>query len=135
MSFPFPVGSHPDLQHRYTLNGLLNMLDRNRRIKKAPERLQESEDLFDIIVTCEERCFDATCDGMSLPLCAAGPLADMAPDIVNKDVRTNQPVHVINVEIKDNHEDAAVGGKLILQLANKVKRSGSADPLIRFHEY
>lgn len=30
-------------------------------------------------------------------------------------------MHVINIEIKDNHEDAAVGGQLITKLAQMVK--------------
>ncbi|KAB7500546.1 RNA polymerase II subunit A C-terminal domain phosphatase SSU72, partial [Armadillidium nasatum] len=42
----------------YTQNGLLHMLDRNRRIKTRPERFQESKEKFDIIVSCEERVYD-----------------------------------------------------------------------------
>lgn len=47
----------------YTQNGLLQMLDRNRRIKECPERFQLNEDPFDIVITCEERVFDVACDG------------------------------------------------------------------------
>lgn len=34
------------------------MLDRNRRIKPRPERFQDAEEEFDLVVTAEERVYD-----------------------------------------------------------------------------
>jgi RNA polymerase II subunit A C-terminal domain phosphatase SSU72 len=103
----------------YTHNGLLNMLGRNLNIKGFPERFQDwvpgkprlehGEDkgfkgtesgVADVVITCEERCFDAVLE-----------------DLHNKGGKLNRPVHVFNVDIKDNHEEALVGGKAILDLA------------------
>lgn len=40
------------------------MLDRNRRIKEAPERFQDYHEKFDVIITCEERVYDQVVEGM-----------------------------------------------------------------------
>ena len=47
------------------------MLDRNRRIKEKPERFQESDLHFDLILTCQERVFDQTFAGQCLLLFSA----------------------------------------------------------------
>jgi len=88
----------------YKQNGLLDMLDRNRKIKLAPEQwYTEANEAFDVIITCEERCFDAICE-----------------DLTDRGEHKNRPVHIINIDIKDNHEDAMLGGRAILQLAQMV---------------
>ena len=53
-----------DDTHRYRQNGILHMLDRNRRIKLKPERFQDVVEEFDIIFTVEERIYDVVVEGM-----------------------------------------------------------------------
>ena len=109
----------------YRSNGILNMLERNRAIKWGPERWQDwrvgqpritnhetdqgaqgSEGgVVDIVITCEERCWDAVVD-----------------DLLSRGSPMNRPVHVFNVDIKDSHEEALVGGKAIVDLANSLNK-------------
>lgn len=101
------------------------MLDRNRQIKPAPERWQDQTNLFDVIITCEERCFDAVCDGPSLPPRTL-PLKRvyvLMVDLLSRPVSAESalPVHVINVDIKDNQEEALLGGQAILKLVEMLE--------------
>eukprot|EP00824_Muranothrix_gubernata_P012678 TRINITY_DN26786_c0_g1_i1.p1 TRINITY_DN26786_c0_g1~~TRINITY_DN26786_c0_g1_i1.p1 ORF type:complete len:132 (-),score=34.63 TRINITY_DN26786_c0_g1_i1:31-426(-) len=84
----------------YTQNGILNMLERNRKIKRAPERWQEQREHFDVVITFEERVFDL-----------------VIKDIQSRHRDSLQPVHIINIETKDNPADAIVGAQVAGQLA------------------
>ncbi|KAG0295573.1 RNA polymerase II subunit A C-terminal domain phosphatase [Linnemannia gamsii] len=98
----------------YQSNGLLQMLDRNRKIKNSPERWQESRQEFDVIITCEERCFDAVCE-----------------DLIQRGESRSNPVHVINVDIKDNYDEALVGGRMIHNLAKDIDQARDLDQEIQ----
>ena len=63
-------------------NGMLHILDRNRRIKDRPEKFQDTKERFDIILTCEERCYDL-----------------VVANFEAMENTTEQPVHVINIDI------------------------------------
>ncbi|KAF0888468.1 hypothetical protein E2562_014272 [Oryza meyeriana var. granulata] len=91
----------PDL---YKRNGLLPMLKRNTSVKLAPQRWQDnaSDGLFDVIFTFEERVFDLVVD-----------------DMHNREQRMLKNALIINMDVKDNHEEAGVGAKLALDLCQK----------------
>ncbi|KAF0311958.1 RNA polymerase II subunit A C-terminal domain phosphatase SSU72 [Amphibalanus amphitrite] len=99
-----------DLQEKdrslYTQNGLLHMLDRNRRIKPGPQRLQECSDKFDVVISCEERVYDQILEMFE-----------------SREPVDNTPVHVINIDIQDNHEEATIGAFLICDLCTQLEDS------------
>lgn len=94
----------------YTQNGILHMLDRNRRIKPCPERFQLCKDKFDIIFTCEERVYD-----------------QVVEELANRNPSDNEPGHVINMDIQDNHEEATVGAFKLRELAQRLSACEDLD--------
>lgn len=86
------------------------MLDRNRRIKQAPERFQTSTEQFDVIITCEERVYDQVVEFLE-----------------NRESTSNVPVHIINVEITDNHDEAVAGAFLISDLVSALAKTDDLD--------
>lgn len=94
----------------YTQNGVLHMLDRNRRIKEKPERFQDCRERFDVIFTVEERIFDQVME-----------------DLENRDKRNNELVHVINIDVIDNPEDATLGAFMFCELGQKMEGISDLD--------
>ena len=95
----------------YEANGLIHMLDRNRHVKPAPEKWHSNSyaGKFDLVITCEERCFDSVMDDLMFRMYSRNDESDV-----------KQIVHVINVDIKDDNENALLGGKGILKLVTMI---------------
>ncbi|KAK6937100.1 RNA polymerase II subunit A [Dillenia turbinata] len=93
----------PDL---YKRNGILPMLKRNATVKTAPQRWQDNaaDGSFDVIFTFEEKVFDMVIE-----------------DLNNRDQTLMKNVLVINLEVKDNHEEAATGARLTLELCQELE--------------
>ena len=85
------------------------MLDRNRRLKLAPERFQSCEDKFDVIVTCEERVYDQVIE------------------FFESKGNSSVPVHIINIDVTDNHDEAVKGAFIICDLVTQLAKASDLD--------
>ncbi|XP_047311792.1 RNA polymerase II subunit A C-terminal domain phosphatase SSU72 [Impatiens glandulifera] len=92
----------------YKRNGILPMLKRNSTVKLAPQRWQDNaaDGPFDVVLTFEEKVFD-----------------NVIEDMNNRDHVLMKPVLIINLEIKDNHEEAAIGGRLAFSLCQELNET------------
>lgn len=94
----------------YKRNGILPMLKRNASVKLAPQRWQDNaaDGSFDVVITFEEKVFDMVVE-----------------DLHNRDPVLMKPVVIINLEVKDNHEEAAIGARLTLELCQELEATES----------
>ncbi|XP_043698900.1 RNA polymerase II subunit A C-terminal domain phosphatase SSU72-like [Telopea speciosissima] len=94
----------------YKRNGILPMLKRNSTVKLAPQRWQENaaDGSFDVVFTFEEKVFDMVVE-----------------DLHNREHALMKCVLVINLDVKDNHEEAAVGARLALELCQQLEGTES----------
>lgn len=116
--FPFNMPyeqMRAELQKRdaplYKGNGVLAMLDRNSKIKRAPEQWRDARERFDVIITFEDRVFRAVVDDF---------IANRAPSVF-------APGYVINLDVKDTHADAADGAKLAVELVEEIEKYENID--------
>uniref|UniRef100_A0A8W4FAN2 RNA polymerase II subunit A C-terminal domain phosphatase SSU72 n=1 Tax=Sus scrofa TaxID=9823 RepID=A0A8W4FAN2_PIG len=84
---------------------ILHLLGRNEHIKPCPERFQDCREAFDVIFTCEESIYDRVVGH----LCA-------------REQETCQPVHVINVDMQDDLEDATLGSLVLCELCQRLQQ-------------
>ena len=92
----------------YRQNGMLMLLERNKQLKNGPERFQDRKIVEDdVIVTCEERCFDIV--GEDLLQRSSGKV-------------NGKTVHLVNFDIIDSPEEATLGARSILQFIQNVQQ-------------
>eukprot|EP00698_Gefionella_okellyi_P006565 TRINITY_DN15899_c0_g1_i1.p1 TRINITY_DN15899_c0_g1~~TRINITY_DN15899_c0_g1_i1.p1 ORF type:complete len:194 (+),score=34.73 TRINITY_DN15899_c0_g1_i1:58-639(+) len=95
----------------YTANGILAMLERNKSIKRAPERWADGRaKRHPVVITFEERVYDL-----------------LIEDLTDRGSVCNEPVHVFNIEVKDNHEEAVMGAKWAFTLAQLLETVDDLD--------
>ncbi|GAB5031899.1 rna polymerase ii subunit a c-terminal domain phosphatase ssu72-like [Nannochloropsis oceanica] len=95
------------LQEFYRRTKLLDILRRNARIKTAPERLQNIENLtYDVIVCFDIRVYDA-----------------VQEDLQCREARDLEPICVICIDTKDDPQQAVIAGRVAVNLAQKLEES------------
>lgn len=91
--------------HCYSSSGVFHTLGTNEIIKPCPERFQEYTDPFDVIFSCAERVYKM-----------------VVKDLCAREQKTWQPVHVINLDIKDTLKAASLGASIICELCRVSSR-------------
>ena len=103
------------------------MLDRNRRIKRNPEKFQQNKDCFDIILSCEGMLYNIlySADSSASPSPEKSKNLERVYDQILENFNTREQeefgqCHIINCDIVDNHEDATLGAIILSQLIEEL---------------
>ncbi|XP_006772620.1 PREDICTED: RNA polymerase II subunit A C-terminal domain phosphatase SSU72 [Myotis davidii] len=99
-------GPAPDKPNVYDFKTTYDQMYNDLLRKDKELYTQNCRDLFDLILTCEERVYD-----------------QVVEDLNSREQETCQPVHVINVDIQDNHEEATLGAFLICELCQCIQHT------------
>ena len=101
---------HKDLclknERYYRESGILYLLERNMGIKSAPENFFARKEMFDLLVTCDEKVFIRVCE----------------QDTYGTNRRLER-VPVVNFDIKDTAADAVRGANSIAEFVVDVSKS------------
>ncbi|KAM1026623.1 hypothetical protein ACFX13_040236 [Malus domestica] len=110
----------------YKRNGILPMLKRNSGVKLAPQRWQDNaaDSSFDVVVTFEEKFLTW------LLKVGSNSHLQVLVDLNNRDHVLRKCVLIINLEVKDNHEEAAVGARLAFDLCQEIEAAESWEEAI-----
>mmetsp|Transcript_37694 Transcript_37694/g.63442 ORF Transcript_37694/g.63442 Transcript_37694/m.63442 type:complete len:192 (+) Transcript_37694:327-902(+) len=90
----------------YTRNSLLYMADRNLKVKLAPERWQDNKDRFDVVLAFEESVFEKVVE-----------------DLQNREQTSGASVLVLNLDVKDSPQEAALAAPHALELCEMLEAS------------
>jgi hypothetical protein len=121
--------------HFYSKNGMLQMLDRDRKVKFFPQRWQDESKRFDVVVCFEQRVYELVLDGetseefwsflkfrlgIDLQKRQFEDVMDNMSSFANHKPRKKQATHVVNIETVDNHRAAKVGSQYAIRFVELV---------------
>lgn len=82
------------------------MIKRDVGVKLAPQKFQDNTEPFDIILTFEEVVMDKVLEHFSR----------VSPSLM-------RPVAVVNLDVRDSHEEAAIAAPVALELCSMIDKA------------
>eukprot|EP00455_Lapot_gusevi_P036044 TRINITY_DN4000_c0_g1_i2.p1 TRINITY_DN4000_c0_g1~~TRINITY_DN4000_c0_g1_i2.p1 ORF type:complete len:116 (+),score=28.48 TRINITY_DN4000_c0_g1_i2:54-401(+) len=83
---------------------MLRMVERNNRVKRAPEKWHEEKEKFDLVISFDLRVYETIIDDV---------MQRQREDV-------GKPVHIINLDTKDTHQEAANAALAALALYERI---------------